>query len=321
MTFNGTNKNNDQSGWMPFQIHGELCHFQGPLTPEEGAMGVYSQTYFYDSDYASDIRSRQNSNLDKDIFDKLTLLLLNCNPHVTLYRSAYAMLKRLESTGDGDTHVAISPNIDIRLVQGKDRRAENLPTSNEVAAIIPDLSTENNIRDIRIYLKQQPGRFTRISQNHALYMPLHYVLMFPKGDLGWNWELRLSNDPTKRLEQRQYYRFRLHLRDSEFPMIFLSLRLFQQYVVDAWAVCEQNKLDWIKTHQTNIRVDLYVGLADAVLSKDSDLGSVGTLCVLPSSQLGSPQFMANQYQDAMAIFRFLGKPSLFITFTLRRDNC
>jgi hypothetical protein len=51
MTFNGTNRNNDQSGWMPFQIHGELCHLQGPLTPEEGAMGVYSQIYYYDSDY------------------------------------------------------------------------------------------------------------------------------------------------------------------------------------------------------------------------------------------------------------------------------
>jgi hypothetical protein len=71
MTFNATNRNNDQSGWMSFQIHGELCHLQGPLTPEEGAIGIYSQIYFYDSDYASDIRSRQNSNLDKDTFDKL----------------------------------------------------------------------------------------------------------------------------------------------------------------------------------------------------------------------------------------------------------
>lgn len=134
------------------------------------------------------------------------------------------------------------------------------------------------------------------------------------GDLGWHWGLRLS-DASTRLTQRVYYRYRLHQRATEYPTIFLSKRLFQQYLVDAWAICDQNKLDWIRNHQSDIRADLYNGLQDALINDDVNAASLGRRFILPSSYTGGPRFMAKLYQDSMAIVRYFDKPSLFITFT------
>jgi len=85
--------------------------------------------------------------------------------------------------------------------------------------------------------------------------------------------------------------------------------------VDAWAVCDQNKLSWIRSHQANIRADLYNGLTDALEVADMDLGRIGKKVVLPSSYVGGDRFMQQLYQDSIAIVRHFGKPSLFITFT------
>lgn len=145
-------------------------------------------------------------------------------------------------------------------------------------------------------------------------MPLHYTLLFPNGDLGWNWGMRLQNS-NDRLTQRYYYRFRLHQRENEYPIIFLAKRLFQQYLVDIWAICNQNKLDWIRANQSKIRADLYSGLQDALIRQDVDASSLGRRFVLPSYYTGGPRFMAKLYQDSMAIVRHFGKPTLFITFT------
>jgi hypothetical protein len=148
-------------------------------------------------------------------------------------------------------------------------------------------------------------------------MPLHYTLLFPGGggDLGWHWGLRLANDKNERLAQGAYYRFRLHQRANEYSPIFLANRLFQQYLVDVWAICDQNHLDWIRGHQSNIRAELYGGLRDALIREDLNLASLGQRFILPSGYTGSPRFMAKLYQDSMAIVRNFGKPTLFITFT------
>ncbi|CEP18587.1 hypothetical protein [Parasitella parasitica] len=96
----------------------------------------------------------------------------------------------------------------------------------------------------------------------------------------------------------------------------MSKRLCQEYLVDVWAVCDQNKLDWIKAHQSNIRVALYNGLQDAPIQEDVNLTALGKrYYILPSAYTGGPRYMAKKYQDSMAIVRHFVKPSLFITLT------
>ena len=109
------------------------------------------------------------------------------------------------------------------------------------------------------------------------------------------------------------------MRENEFSTLFYAKRLFQQYVVDAFAVCDQTALNWIRYNQSSIRADVYNGVADAVNGGDYDLQEIGQSMILPSSYSGGPRFMSKLYQDPMAIVRKLGKPSLFITFTANPD--
>jgi hypothetical protein len=64
-----------------------------------------------------------------------------------------------------------------------------------------------------------------------------------------------------------FNKYRLHIRPENVESIhlFLTGKLFQEYVCEAWAVAEQNRLNWIRLNQTKLRVELYKGLQDAVL--------------------------------------------------------
>ena len=163
--------------------------------------------------------------------------------------------------------------------------------------------------------KEVLNSFTLINPNHALYLPLHLVLLFPYGEPGWHWGLRLQGPDDKKLKQRTYFRFRLHTRPDEPTTLFRAQRLFQHFGVDAWAICDQNKLGWIRSHQANIRAELYNGLADLLDAGDVNFAQVGKRVVLPSSYVGGDRFMQKLYQHSIAIVRRFGKPSLFITFT------
>ena len=46
-----------------------------------------------------------------------------------------------------------------------------------------------------------------------------------------------------------------------------------------------------------------------------DIGPLGCKLILPSSHVGSPRFMTQLFQDAMAICRHFHKPDLFLTIT------
>ena len=75
---------------------------------------------------------------------------------------------------------------------------------------------------------------------------------------------------------------------------------------------DYNALDSIKK---KLRLELYYGLKDAVLRRDTDPITVGKRIVLPSSFTRSPRYMVQNYQDAIAICRWAGYPDLFLTFT------
>ena len=127
--------------------------------------------------------------------------------------------------------------------------------------------------------------------------------------------MRLQNPEDKDLKQRMYYRYRLHTRAEEPATLVRAQRLFQQFVVDTWAICDQNKLGWIHSHQANIRAELYNGLADLLEAGDVNFAHVGKRVILLSSYVGGDRFMQKLYQDSIAIVRHFGKPSRFITFT------
>ena len=113
-------------------------------------------------------------------------------------------------------------------------------------------------------------KFHRISYNNAAYIPLHYVLLFPTGQRGWTWGLQLDNEHRQRKEnpcfgQQAYYRFHFHTHVGEFSTVHHGGRLFQQYVVDSYAMCDMNRLEYMKSHQNLFCTDLYNGLTETLI--------------------------------------------------------
>jgi hypothetical protein len=90
-------------------------------------------------------------------------------------------------------------------------------------------------------------------------------------------------------------------------------RLFQEWAVDQYSKVESQRLGFIRHHQQELRVDLYKGVADALLH--DNIQDVGRMVVLPATFIGGPRHMHQLYQDAMALVRKHGKPDLFITVT------
>ena len=201
----------------------------------------------------------------------------------------------------------------IKADECPDSRHHNAPTAQEIAVILPNdgYGEEVGSRDIVLYARK--GGLQHITETHRAYDTLHYVLLFPLGEDGWNLNIPHSRRRGN-VTAMEYYAYRLMVRSS-LSLLHLSGRLFHQYAVDVYAKIEQQCLNYIRTNQKKIRVDLYCGLADAVAAGDEDSRELGREIVLPSSYTGSPRQMFKLYQDAMSIVRKYGKPDYFITFT------
>ena len=175
-------------GIQCFQIHGELFHLQGPLQGEDHTSAQFAQLYFYDPGLATTLRVARNpETLQEPILQRLTDELLAVNPFITIYKTAK---ERWDSVEDQDAELRIILNLQLKLIieTGADKRRENLPTSNEVAIIIPDEYDVAGSRD-NILADHNGNGFSTINPNHAAYMALHYVLLFPYGEHGWHWAL------------------------------------------------------------------------------------------------------------------------------------
>jgi hypothetical protein len=281
MSYNKDSRTDLQGGIQCFRIQGELFHYQGPLRPGSQETPQFAQLFFYDPDHATDIRARRYTDLNRGVLGELNLMLQSCNPFITLYKTADERLREERDSLRGlpmSARMVISPQMRLVILSGADRRRENLPTSNEVAAIIPDEYEAGLGRDIILADRDGGSRLHRIPVTHAAYMPLHYVLLFPCGEPGWHWGLTLRDQQgrptTARLEQQMFHRYRLHVRRGEWSAMFYAGRLFQQYIVDCFVACETTRLQWLRNNQEKLRADLYKNLTDHLHREDVNLAEV-----------------------------------------------
>ncbi|KIM72490.1 hypothetical protein PILCRDRAFT_16071 [Piloderma croceum F 1598] len=167
-------------GTYSFRIHGSLHHKMGTLHPHNPQWPSYAQLYIYDEHAALATHNSRNSNLNHVIMGELQEMLIAINPFIPLYKQAYQVMR--------DSPAESQPNLQMTIVleQGADHRQHNLPTVDEVAAIIPGTGEENVDHNRDIVLRYKHGGIRPISHLHPLYHPLHYVLLFPMGDQGWH---------------------------------------------------------------------------------------------------------------------------------------
>lgn len=210
----------------------------------------------------------------------------------------------------------------LRLISSRqhDGRRYNLPTQSEVAAlIVGDIDLNFDVRDIIVEANYGPPK--RINELHASYLPLQYPILFPYGEDGYRddvehrQETLMLTKKRKRLSIREFFAFRLMTRPNENSTLLHANRLLQQLVVDGYTMVESQRLRWVKTHQKELRADLYKGLADALIGGEVHASSTGKRIILPSSFTGGARYMLQNYQDAMSICRWAGYPDIFLTIT------
>ncbi|PIA61726.1 hypothetical protein AQUCO_00200011v1 [Aquilegia coerulea] len=287
-------------GPTAFTIHGELRHRIGSLLPAEGVEPNYAQLYIYDASTALAFRESRNPHLRNDVLGIINTVLLETNDLCRLYRRAFEILSEVALE---DHAIPAS----LHYTPGTDPRCFNLPTTNEIAVILPgDENVPITTRDL--ILRLQDGPLLRISECHPAYWPSHYVLFFPYGELGWHpdmkqWNVSEAHHTGSRLTQLQYSAYRLFERLAEYSSILRGGDLFQEFIVDAWAAYEQNRLQYVRTHQTQLRSEVYTGLADS-MNTSLNPRDIGRHLILPSSHPGSPRNMYEIYQDSMAITRY-----------------
>lgn len=90
-------------------------------------------------------------------------------------------------------------------------------------------------------------------------MPLHYVLLFPHGELGWKpeikqWDVKNKRPASERLTQLQFYNYHLFERPTEYSTILRGGKLFQEFLVDAWAT---TRLTYYKLNQGILMYGLF----------------------------------------------------------------
>jgi hypothetical protein len=307
------------SGPDAFRIHGSLHHLMGSLIPPDGLQPSYAQLYIYDPEEATDIRATRpgNEGLDRQILRSLHDMLYRTHPYAAVYKQAYQVMR--EKPPEEHTEVCAH----IHFQQGTDGRRYNLPTADEISAIIPGDGSEIVVDKRDLIVRLQGGQLRRTSQLSHAYSTLHYVLTFPQGEEGWHDDIPMNVNEggrarAKKVTQRLYYAYRLYPRPDRLDSnnIFRGGRLFQQYVVDAWASIEQSYLNWVRSNQRQLRADCYRGLTDNVVNEGvDDLAQTGRAIILPSSHTGSPRYMHQLLQDSLAICRACKKPDLFLTMT------
>jgi len=238
-------------------------------------------------------------------------MLDSCNPLVHVFRS----VKDRVNTSPTD-------KLKLRLVKERktDGRTYNLPTASEIAVlIVGDIDNLEKNRDIIVEL--HCGMFQQINELHPLYLALQYPLLFPYGEDGFRENIQLSDlslrttRKRQNLTMREFFCFRLQERLNEAHTILMARNLLQQFIVDAFTMIESQRLAWYRFNQDKLRIDIYKGLADAVVRGDISPASQGKRIILPSSFTGGVRYKIQNFQDAMTICQKKGYPNLFITFT------
>ncbi|XP_071718447.1 uncharacterized protein [Rutidosis leptorrhynchoides] len=313
---------NKGKGPYTFRIRGQNCHRYGGLVPVVGSSPKFSQLYIYDT--GNEAANRKNaigsrahpsnsttSGLDEGLINQLMELLNDCKELVKSFRMAR------------DTYET-NPNVEFKLrLKGrrdKDGRTYNLPTADEIAAlIVGDIDMSFDERDIIIDSHEEGLK--RISELHLQYLGLQYPLIFAYGEDGYRTDIfhrdidGSTSRKKKRVTMREFFAYKIQER-REPSLLHNAKKLYQQFLVDAYTMVESERISYIRNNQHIMRCDSLRNLTNHANLGNSDTSMLGNpYYKLPSSFTGSARYMVENYRDAMALCRTFGYPDLFLTFT------
>ncbi len=193
--------------------------------------------------------------LDPTTLDGLLTMMYNINPYVKVFKMA----------GDMMATEGAPMDLKLRLIafRTKDAHRYNVPTTDEVVALM--VGDDFEVVDKRdVVIVQQADPCQRISELHVGYMALHYPLLFPYGEDGWHPNISLNGviadadldeDHAEKVElQRkhcnvtmaEFYGYQFQHRDIDGIALLRGDRLRHQYIMNAYAAIEQNRLKYLR---------------------------------------------------------------------------
>ena len=143
----------------------------------------------------------------------------------------------------------------IKLLANRDCKDRNhlaLTTPEITALIVGDIGISDHGRDIIVEHRHEGLK--RIGDLHPLFMPLQYPLLFLYGEKFFHLNMLYEESPVreklgrKYLTMREYYAYLIQQRNIENNTLLKGGCLFQQFVVDCYAMIEETRLRYIREH-------------------------------------------------------------------------
>jgi len=249
------------AGFSSFIVQGKLYHAMstGAQPSDDNAARSFLQVYTLDDQAAACRRGDLFKGLDKDTLASLTRMLTQVNPYV-------GQFKALANSTTPTARLILqgAPTAKGATVNGQDARTYSLPSASEVAVLIMGADDEQqHAREVIVHKVQaEPGQgwaLQRIPTSHAAFMPLHFMLMCPRGEPGWNLDMFRVKDQgpgpdgkanRKRITPKDYARFYTHTRAKNEPdnnPLHCCGRGWQEWMCEHYALEEERNLGYLRS--------------------------------------------------------------------------
>ncbi len=101
-----------------------------------------------------------------------------------------------------------------------------------------------------------------------------YVLFFSEGKSSWHWALWLHNDNYSCIKthysRRAWLQYHLFEKSDQYFIVQRDQQLFQQYIVDFFAIIDQSQLKFLQHNQKTIHANFYKDFANAITRENDD---------------------------------------------------
>ena len=290
------------AGIPAFRMNGEIYHRIGALNQDKPShLSAYfvegdgNNTYNLDKDQERIVNGIREEIKEKNGFIKqlLSMIELEKKSNLPIFQ-----FRLHAGTSDKKTH----------------KGTTNLPSNSMSVGVVLEGtdSDQPNSRDIIIHKKTpDDSKFSTqiINQSHNGYDPLAYVLFHLFGERGFDEDNKWGLN-GKSITMRDYYKYIFQRRDEDPNNIVHDIklqggRLTHKYACDMYVKIEDKRLSFIRNNQEKLKCDQYKGLMDKI--KHDKPSSTSKNVILPSTHVNSPRFFIQNYSDAMAIVRRLGK--------------
>lgn len=279
-------------------VTGSFEHFSTGISGGPPAVAITGRTYHL-------IRNTEytDHSIHWFLYDEQLLRskAMECGAHITVVQAITDDLRDINPYVHQLQHFRGTALRPPRILELQDHSSPN-----DFAAIMhASNSTTINPRSILIHRRRthQP-EFINILSHH--YEPLHYVLLFPHGDIGWG---ASAVNGVLSMSQMNWYRNRLLADEDDRFMKFG--RLTCEYLVDMYSRVEEQRLAYIARERNFQQHELH--------ENENEEEEFEPTIKLPASFVGSCAWTSEQAADAMALGRKFGKPTFFMTMTFNPD--